>query len=92
MNVQPVSPDVASSKLVAVVMTLYNFLTPIIMPIAILGYTIAFICLIAGALVHSKTVKNIAATDFGVITLAMIFYYFAPVFLGLLKTIQNIVK
>lgn len=92
VNVQPVSPEVASSKLVTVVMMLYNFLTPIIYPIALLGYAAAFIFLIGGALLHSKTIKKMAATDFGVITLAMIFYYFMPVFIGLLKSLTNVVK
>lgn len=92
VNIQPVSPEVASSKLVTVVMMLYNFLTPIIYPIALLGYAFAFICLIGGALLHSKTIKKVAAADFGVITLAMIFYYFMPVFIGFLKSLTNVVK
>lgn|GEM_PF-3468063 len=92
MNIQPVSPEVASSKLVTVVMILYNFLTPIIYPIALLGYAAAFIFLIGGALLHSKTIKKMAAADFGVITLALVFYYFMPVFIGLLKSLTNVVK
>ncbi|MFL0251528.1 hypothetical protein ACJDT4_13990 [Clostridium neuense] len=92
VNVQPVSPEVASSKLVTVVMMLYNFLTPIIYPIALLGYAAAFIFLIGGALLHSKTIKKMAAADFGVITLALVFYYFMPVFIGLLKSLTNVVK
>lgn len=92
VNVQPVSPEVASSKLVTVVMMLYNFLTPIIYPIALLGYAAAFIFLIGGALLHSKTIKKMAAADFGVITLALVFYYFMPVFIGLLKSLTNVMK
>ena len=92
VNIQPVSPEVASSKLVTVVMMLYNFLTPIIYPIALLGYAAAFIFLIGGALLHSKTIKKMAAVDFGVITLALVFYYFMPVFIGLLKSLTNVVK
>ena len=92
VNIQPVSPEVASSKLVTVVMMLYNFLTPIIYPIALLGYAAAFIFLIGGALLHSKTIKKMAAADFGVITLALVFYYFMPVFIGLLKSLTNVVK
>lgn len=92
VNIQPVSPEVASSKLVTVVMMLYNFLTPIIYPIALLGYAAAFIFLIGGALLHSKTIKKMAAADFGVITLALVFYYFMPVFIGLLKSLTSVVK
>lgn len=92
VNIQPVSPEVASSKLVTVVMMLYNFLTPIIYPIALLGFAAAFIFLIGGAILHSKTIKKMAAADFGVITLALIFYYFMPVFIGLLKSLTNVVK
>lgn len=92
VNIQPVSPEVASSKLVTVVMMLYNFLTPIIYPIALLGFATAFIFLIGGAILHSKTIKKMAAADFGVITLALIFYYFMPVFIGLLKSLTNVVK
>lgn len=92
MNVQPVSPEVASNKLVAVVMMIYNFLTPIMYPIALLGYTAAFILLIGGAVLHSKTIKKVAVADFGVITIALLFYYFMPVFMGLLKTLTNVVK
>lgn len=92
MDIQPVSPEVASSKLVTVVMMLYNFLTPIIYPIALLGFAAAFIFLIGGAILHSKTIKKMAAADFGVITLALVFYYFMPVFIGLLKGLTNAVK
>lgn len=92
VNIQPVSPEMASSKLVTVVMMLYNFLTPIIYPIALLGFAAAFIFLIGGALLHSKTIKKMAAADFGVITLALVFYYFMPVFIGLLKSLTNVVK
>jgi hypothetical protein len=92
VNIQPVSPEVASGKLVTVVMMLYNFLTPIIYPIALLGFAAAFIFLIGGALLHSKTIKRMAAADFGVITLALVFYYFMPVFIGLLKSLTNVVK
>lgn len=92
MNVQPVSSEFVSEKLVKVIMLLYNFLTPVVYPLAILGYVTAFIFLMGGAAFHSKTIKKIAAADFGVITLGVVFYYFMPLFIGLLKSIQNVVK
>ncbi|PJI10012.1 MULTISPECIES: hypothetical protein [Clostridium] len=92
MNIQPVSPEVASGKLVKVVMTIYSTINPIIYPAAILGYSAAFIFIILGAVIHSKTIKKVGITDFGVITLVLISYFLMPTFVGVLKTIETIVK
>ncbi|URZ15415.1 hypothetical protein [Clostridium felsineum] len=90
-SIKAVSPELVSSKLIDVVTVIYNTITPVIYPLALLGYAVAFIFLIGGAIFHSKTIKKMGGVDFCVITLALIFYFSMPVFIGLLKTIQNVV-
>lgn len=92
MDIQPVSPQVASGRLKNVVMVIYNTITPIVYPLSILGFVGAFILLLIGAIFHSRTIKKMGIIDFAVTTCVLIFYSLMPTFLGLLKTIGNIVK
>lgn len=88
-TIHAVAPETASSKLILAISIIYKFLTPVIAPLALVGACIAFISLIIGAAVHSRTLKRVGFTDLGVIGLALLFYYFTPTLIGLIKTIQQ---
>lgn len=91
-NIQPVSPDVVSGKLSTVVMTIYNTIAPVIYPLALLGFIGALFLLLLGAVFHSKVMKKMGSVDFIITATALVIYSLMPTFLGLLKTISNIVK
>lgn len=91
-NIQPVSPGIVSGKLSMVVMTIYNTIAPVIYPLALLGFVGALFFLLIGAIFHSKTMKKMGSVDFVITAAALILYSLMPTLLGLIKTIQNIVK
>ncbi|PJI06590.1 MULTISPECIES: hypothetical protein [Clostridium] len=91
-NIQPVSPDVVSGKLSTVIMTIYNTIAPVIYPLALLGFIVALLFLLIGAIFHSKVLKKMGSVDFVITAAALVLYSLLPTFLGLLKTISNIVK
>ncbi|URZ06741.1 hypothetical protein [Clostridium felsineum] len=92
MNIEPISPEVVDDKLTKVVFIIYKTVTGIIYPLALLGYATALIFIVMGALIHSKTIKKIGVMDLGIVTLTLIFYFCMPTFIGILKTIENIMK
>ena len=91
-NIKPVSPDIVSGKLTQVVMAIYNTIAPVIYPLALLGFVGALFLLLIGAVFHSKIMKKMGSVDFIITAAALILYSLMPTLLGLIKTIQNIVK
>ncbi|AAK80010.1 Zn-dependent membrane protease YugP [Clostridium acetobutylicum] len=92
MEIKPVSPEIVSDKLTKVILVFYKTISEIIYPLAILGYCISVILIITGSCFHSRTVMKMGIVNFCVITLVLISYFFMPSFIGILKSIETILR